>query len=73
MIINDLLDVAKIESGKLSFDKVTFDITQVADTAVQIKLLVAEEKGLMLKHILSSNSSIKVVSDPIALIRYYLI
>jgi signal transduction histidine kinase/DNA-binding NarL/FixJ family response regulator len=64
VIINDLLDVAKIESGTLSFDKVTFDITQVADTAVQIKMLVAEEKGLMLKHILSSNSSIKVISDP---------
>jgi signal transduction histidine kinase/CheY-like chemotaxis protein/HPt (histidine-containing phosphotransfer) domain-containing protein len=64
VIINDLLDIAKIESGTLSFDKVVFDINQVADTAVQIKLLVAEEKGLMLKHILSSNSSIKVISDP---------
>jgi signal transduction histidine kinase/CheY-like chemotaxis protein len=64
VIINDLLDIAKIESGTLSFDKVTFDINQVADTAVQIKLLVAEEKGLLLKHILDSNSSIKVIGDP---------
>jgi PAS domain S-box-containing protein len=64
VIINDLLDIAKIESGTLSFDKVTFDINQVADTAVQIKLLVAEEKGLILKHIIDSNSSIKVIGDP---------
>ncbi|MFN6091243.1 MAG: PAS domain S-box protein [Bacteroidota bacterium] len=64
VIINDLLDIAKIESGTLSFDKVTFDINQVADTAVQIKLLVAEEKGLILKHLIDSTSSVKVIGDP---------
>jgi hypothetical protein len=64
VIINDLLDVAKIESGTLSFDRVVFDVNQVADTAVQIKLLIAEEKGLMLKHLMDVNTLPKVVGDP---------
>jgi PAS domain S-box-containing protein len=64
VIINDLLDVAKIESGTLSFDRIVFDINQVADTAVQIKLVIAEEKGLMLKHHVNIDSFPKVVGDP---------
>jgi signal transduction histidine kinase/CheY-like chemotaxis protein len=64
VIINDLLDVAKIESGTLSFDRIVFDINQVADTAVQIKLLIAEEKGLILKHHVNVDLFPKVVGDP---------
>ncbi|MFM7015283.1 MAG: response regulator [Bacteroidota bacterium] len=64
VIINDLLDVAKIESGTLNFDKVTFDINQVADTAIQIKMSAAEEKGLVLKHLTDNNSETKLIGDP---------
>lgn len=64
VIINDLLDIAKIESGTLSFDRVVFDVNQVADTAVQIKLLIAEEKGLILKHLIDVDTLPKVVGDP---------
>ena len=48
----------------MTFDKVNFDVNQVADTAIQIKLLPAEEKGLTLKHLVDSSSNTKVVGDP---------
>ncbi len=67
VIINDILDTAKMESGKLSFDKIVFDPTRVADTVVQTQLYKAEEKDLFIRHIIGASPLPAVIGDPLRL------
>jgi PAS domain S-box-containing protein len=48
VIINDILDLSKIEAGKLSFEKIGFNLKTVAERAIQVLMHKAEEKGLSL-------------------------
>jgi len=46
VIINDLLDFSKIESGNLTVENISFDLKEVLLNTKQILLYKAEEKGL---------------------------
>lgn len=46
VIINDILDLSKIEAGKLSVEKIGFEPRKVIGNAMQVLLHKAEEKGL---------------------------
>lgn len=48
VIINDILDLSKIEAGKLSFEQIGFDLKTVSKRAIQVLAHKAEEKGLSL-------------------------
>ena len=45
-VLNDVLDLAKISSGKLELEQVPFDLCQAMETAVQPLALAAVAKGL---------------------------
>ena len=45
-IINDILDISKIESGKLEIEKNNFDLFKVIESVVNLVELKVEEKGL---------------------------
>ncbi|MCA8832409.1 PAS domain S-box protein [Hymenobacter pini] len=45
-VINDVLDVAKIEAGKLDLEQMAFDIGQSVRDGVQSQVYRAEEKGI---------------------------
>jgi len=47
-IINDILDISKIESGKMELEEVLFDMTEVFDACRMVILPRAEEKDLTL-------------------------
>ncbi len=47
-IINDILDLTRMESGKLSLEPVDFDLERCIESAVDILRPVAREKGLTL-------------------------
>jgi len=47
-IINDLLDISKIEAGKMELNVAPFDIPEVVEQAVRTVALRAGEKGLKL-------------------------
>ncbi|MGY2701503.1 response regulator [Nocardioides sp. HB32] len=47
-IINDILDLSKIEAGKLELEEVDFDVRQVFDQAASVLGGPAHEKGLEL-------------------------
>lgn len=64
VIINDILDIAKLESGTLTMEQVTFDPVQIADTAIQTQLYKAEEKDLFLKHMNEGEPLPFVKGDP---------
>lgn len=48
VIINDILDLSKIEAGKLNVEKIGFEPAKVIDNAIQVMMHKAEEKGLKL-------------------------
>lgn len=67
LIINDLLDISKIEAGKLQLENIEFDIHQVAEDAMTFQSIKAKEKGIDLileKDIRISNS---LIGDPFRL------
>ena len=45
-IINDILDISKIESGKLTIENVKFDIDMLLNNVLKTVLFKAEEKGV---------------------------
>ncbi|MCM2264153.1 MAG: ATP-binding protein [Desulfuromonadales bacterium] len=47
-ILNDLLDIAKIEAGKLTLETVPFSLSQVVDNSVSLFAETARRKGLQL-------------------------
>jgi len=48
VIINDILDISKIEAGKVELEKETFSINELAHNVHTIMQFKAEEKGLAL-------------------------
>lgn len=48
VIINDILDLAKIEAGKLMLEKIDFDLTDITKKTLKSLTYKAEEKGIEL-------------------------
>jgi PAS domain S-box-containing protein len=64
IIINDILDIAKIESGKLQLEEITFDISDTIRNCVRSLIYKAEEKGLSI-HALVLEGEVNIVQgDP---------
>lgn len=64
VIINDILDVSKIEAGKIDLEKIPFSIRDVIQNVSTIMQLKADEKGLLLKTNIEDGASENVVGDP---------
>ncbi len=63
VIINDILDISKIEAGKIELEHEPFPVSEMVDNVHTIMQFKAEEKGLELKkHIPSEQISVK--GDP---------
>ncbi len=65
--VNDILDISKIESGKLRFEEVPFSVAQVADEVVAALGIKATEKSLSLESIYEDDASTVVIGDPFRL------
>lgn len=48
-LANEILDIVRIESGKIEWHMDAIDIAEVADTATKTMLLLAEDKGISLE------------------------
>ena len=65
VIINDILDLSKIEAGKLSLEKIAFEPAAIIKRAMQALNHKAEEKGLALTNsILDNKVSDVLMGDP---------
>lgn len=63
-IINDILDLSKIDAGKLDFDEVKFNIRDVIEDVVSLHAKAAQEKGVELIGHVSSEVPDFVIGDP---------
>jgi PAS domain S-box-containing protein len=65
VIINDILDVSKIESGKLRFEKIGMKLEQVVPMTIAGFQQKAEEKNIALKYSIDPRISPVHLSDPV--------
>ena len=66
-LINDILDLAKVESGQLRFEEVDFDIRELIDKAAETMGMRAHEKHLELAGHVASEVPYNLVGDPLRL------
>ena len=68
-IINDILDLTKIESGKYDFEEIDFSIRYLIDGVKNTFQHKVEEKGIGLKFIIDHDLPEMVMGDPVRLMQ----
>ena len=63
-LINDILDLSKVESGRLDLDSIDFDLSELIDKTSEMLALRANEKGLELVCHLSNDVPCHLIGDP---------
>jgi two-component system, sensor histidine kinase and response regulator len=67
VLINDILDLAKIEAGRLILEQIDFDLEDLTDRVVQMLSLRAHAKGLELAVYLPPGVPRSLCGDPLRL------
>ena len=63
-ILNDILDMSKIEAGKMEIGQVPFVVTDLAQSVQALNAIRAEEKGLEFQVHTSSGCALPLLGDP---------
>ena len=67
VIINDILDLASTESGKLKFEKIGFSLKDLLASLIDIFSVQAKEKGLELRKVIHPDADKILIGDPVRL------
>jgi PAS domain S-box-containing protein len=67
VIINDILDLASIESGKLQFEKIGFNLNDLLHSLIDTFGVQAAEKGIELSYTISKEANKVFIGDPVRL------
>jgi signal transduction histidine kinase/ActR/RegA family two-component response regulator len=62
-IINDILDISSIESGKINLEKMELDLAETLNDIIQIYSEKAEAKKLLLTHVIFPNTPMFISCD----------
>jgi signal transduction histidine kinase/CheY-like chemotaxis protein len=63
-LINDILDLSKIESGTLKLESIPFDFREAINTNINPYKFLAEQKGLTLSCLIDGSIPDKIIGDP---------
>jgi len=66
-IINEILDLSKIEAGKISMESIVFDLEGLLDRCLQPFYLRGREKGVTVSLTPGDERGLKLVGDPVRL------
>ncbi|TML32226.1 MAG: response regulator [Actinobacteria bacterium] len=66
-VIDDILDLSKIDSGRLELERIPFDLVTCVEEAVGIVAPKAEEQGLALAALFPPDAPVTPVGDPVRL------
>jgi signal transduction histidine kinase/HPt (histidine-containing phosphotransfer) domain-containing protein len=64
LLINDILDLSKIEAGHLELERVEFDLEEVVDQAIELTAVKARAKGIALLSHFSPGVATSLIGDP---------
>ncbi len=64
VIINDILDLSKIEAGKIVIENIDFDLREIVQSVKDMLLLKFEEKGVELRITVDPAIPRRVIGDP---------
>ncbi len=64
VIINDILDISKIEAGKLALERISFSISEVIKNTVDVMQHRASEKGLLISYCIEADVAPVIKGDP---------
>lgn len=67
VLINDILDLAKVDAGKMSFEKTPFELKSSISSMLHLFETKIQEKNLKLIKQYDSNIPVVIVGDPIRL------
>ncbi|MFN3872947.1 MAG: ATP-binding protein [Ignavibacterium sp.] len=71
-VINAILDLSKIEAGKIELEKLNFNLRKVVDQAVMVIHQKAREKGIKIIENLPHNDELNFVGDPTRIRQIYI-
>jgi PAS domain S-box-containing protein len=63
-LINDILDLSKVEAGHLELEEVDFDLYDVVEKAAEVAAILAHERGLELASHVMPDVPTDLVGDP---------
>jgi signal transduction histidine kinase/CheY-like chemotaxis protein len=63
-VINDILDLSKIEAGKLTFEKIPFDLRGLVEEVVALYVKEVREKGVEFISYISPDVPVSTLGDP---------
>jgi PAS domain S-box-containing protein len=63
-ILNDILDLSRIEAGRLEMEHIAFDLPKVVDSVVHLMVPHAKEKGLSLVAQVAADVPRLIIGDP---------
>lgn len=66
-VINDILDLSKIEAGKMELEKIPFNLHELVDHVYQSFAFRAKEKGIELEVEVNKDIPANVIADPMRL------
>ena len=66
-LINDLLDIAKIEAGKLKLEHIPLNLKEILNNISNLTLIKAEKKSIQLDFLLDDNVPLFLIGDPVRL------
>jgi PAS domain S-box-containing protein len=67
VIINDILDLAAIESGKLKFEKIGFNLRDILPSLISTFTYQAREKRISVDYLIDDNLNKILLGDPVRL------
>ncbi|HEY0656276.1 MAG TPA: ATP-binding protein [Chryseosolibacter sp.] len=67
LIINDILDLAAIESGKFKFEKIGFNLTDLVPSLISTFAYQAKEKNITLDYSIEKKLNRILIGDPVRL------
>ncbi len=64
IVLNDILDFSKIEAGKMTFERISFLLTEQMNYLISTMKVKADESNLTLKHYIDPNLPEVLIGDP---------
>ena len=71
-ILNDILDMSKIESGKLNVEKISFDFSDVLEELKDSISFLLKDKNINLTYWINPETPQKLIGDPLRLRQIFL-